>query len=189
MAKLLMLFFTLVLTINAYALASEKTAASNSIKWDQFSKITEDQIKNDYKNGLSYVLSGSMALVGGIVGEKIAVDSLEKGVYTIIQTIGIASIGYGAYTWKIGSNERNLFQILNSTSLTQEQKSQVIKSYYIQKRITDENERFIKAVTHALIATLNFYSASSQSNSSVKSGLNFIGGVNLLAALSFSIEF
>lgn len=161
----------------------------NSIQWNQFEKLSVRQEKRDYRNGFSYIISGSLALIGGILGAQSTSDNLEKGVYTLFQTIGIASIGFGVYTWKIGEEDRNLYHILNSTSLNTDQKTMVLRSYYNHKKLVEKEQRFIKAVTHSLISGINFYSASKQKHLSVKNGLNFIGGVNLLAALSYTIEF
>ncbi|HMN68082.1 MAG TPA: hypothetical protein PKC28_06035 [Bdellovibrionales bacterium] len=160
-----------------------------SVRWEQYAKEIERQERRDYRNGLSYIISGSLALGGGIWGANITDDNIEKGIYTVFQTIGIASVGYGAYVWKIGGEERNLYATLSNARLTPEQKTIFLRSYYAQKKESEKRERYIKAITHGLIAGLNFYNASQQKQDSIKSGLYFIGGVNLLAAISFTFEF
>lgn len=145
--------------------------------------------EKDRKNGLSYVISGSLALVGGILGNNVAEDTAEKGIYTVFQTIGVASIGYGAYTWQIGGEERSIYQTLQYSKLTPEQKTQFLKAYHYQRKEKEKRDRYIRAITHGLIAGLNFYNSSQQKQDSLKSTLNFIGGVNLLAAISFTFEF
>lgn len=160
-----------------------------TVRWDQYSKQMDYQERKDYRDGMSYVISGSIALAGGLVGDTITHDYIEKGIYTIFQTIGIASIGYGAYTWKIGSADRDFYKTVDSLKLSDDQKTMIIRSYYGQKKLSEKNERFIKAITHGLIASLNFYSASRQRNETVQNSLAFIGGVNLLATIAYSFEF
>jgi hypothetical protein len=184
--------FSILLIIAAF-FGSHAMAAEDYhlgvVKWDDFAKQIRLQKESDARRGLSYVISGSLALVGGIAGANLTDDNVEKGIYTIFQTIGIASIGYGAYVAKIGSEERTLFETLNNIRMPPEQKTLVLRSYYYQTHERERKERLIKAVTHALIASLNFYSASQQKQATIRSGLYFIGGVNLLAAVSFSVEF
>jgi hypothetical protein len=171
---------------NSYA---EEDFKYNNLKWEDFSKEVELQKEKDRKNGLSYVISGSLALVGGILGNNVAEDTAEKGIYTVFQTIGVASIGYGAYTWQIGGEERSIYQSLQYSKLTPEQKTQFLRAYNYQRKEKEKRDRYIRAITHGLIAGLNFYNASQQKQDSLKSTLNFIGGVNLLAAVSFTFEF
>ncbi|OQW51109.1 MAG: hypothetical protein A4S09_10420 [Proteobacteria bacterium SG_bin7] len=176
----------LIFALSSVAIASDQTY---SLKWDEFTKEIDLQKKLDYKNGLSYIISGALALGGGIWGANLAQDGAEQGIYTIFQTIGIASIGYGAYTWKIGGEERSIYQTLNDTKLTSEQKSQFLKSYAIVRKQKEKQDRLIRSITHGLIATINVYNATQQDLESVKTGLYFIGAVNLLACASFTFEF
>ncbi len=178
----------LVLGASGYARAAEDYRLGVS-DWDYFEKTMKEQKRRDFDRGLSYVISGSLALVGGLAGSNATQDSVEKGVYTVFETIGISSVGYGAYTMQIGSEERELFEVLSNSRLTADQKTEFLHSYYYHRMQTEKKERVIKALTHALIAGLNLYSASQQQQATIKTGLFFIGGVNLLAALSFTFEF
>lgn len=184
--------FLLILTLllpGVCAAFDEVSVNESTITWENYSKETEQQEKTDRRNGISYIISGSLALAGGILGGGLTDDNLEKGIYTIFQTIGVASVGYGAYIWKIGGEERMINKTLNTSRLTPEQRTQFLRSYYTQKKASEKRERQIKAITHGLIAGLNFYNASQQKQDSIKSGLYFIGGVNLLASISFTFEF
>lgn len=158
-------------------------------KWDDFSKQVELQKKLDKQNGISYIISGSLALAGGIWAASLSEDIAERGIYTIFQTIGIASIGYGAYVWDIGGEERSIYSTLNNSQFSSEQKTQFLKSYNFEKKEREKRDRRIRAVTHGLIAGLNLYNGSQQKSQSLKNTLNFIGCVNILAAISFTVEF
>jgi hypothetical protein len=174
-----------------YFLTSQIILASEDIKitsteWEQFALEVNKQRASDYRNGLSYMISGSLALAGGIWGSNITKDPAEKGIYTVFQSIGIASIGYGAYTWQIGEEDRTIYRILANTRFTNQQRSLFLKAYASERAERERKERWIRALTHGLISGINFYNASQQNNQNVKNGLNFIGGVNLLAAISFT---
>lgn len=187
-SSVLMLIFLLLHPGAAHAF--EDSAHSDGlVTWEQYFKDSEKQEKTDYRNGLSYIISGSLALAGGILGGTVTDDNLEKGIYTLFQTIGVASIGYGTYVWKIGGEDRLISRTLNTSRLTPEQRTHFLRSYYAQKKSSEARERHIKAITHGLIAGLNFYNASQQKQDGIKSGLFFVGGVNLLAAISFTFEF
>lgn len=184
--KILLIISIIIFGKNSHA---EDEFKYNSLKWEDFSKEVELQKEKDRKNGLSYVISGSLALVGGILGNHVAEDSAEKGVYTVFQTIGVASIGYGAYTWQIGGEERSVYQTLQYSKLTPEQKTQFLRAYNYQRKEKEKRDRYIRAVTHGLIAVLNFYNASQQEQETLQSTFNFVGGFSLLAAISFTFEF
>ena len=178
----------LTVSISSTALAADEFKFDTA-KWDTFAHEVEIQREKDRKNGLSYIISGSLALVGGIVGNSIAEDTAEKGIYTVFQTIGVASIGYGAYTWQVGGEERFLYQSLQTSKLTPEQKSQFLQSYNFQRKEREKRDHLVRAITHGLIAALNIYNASQQKQDSLKNALYFVGGVNALAAVSFTFEF
>lgn len=187
-SSVLMLIIVLLHPGVTFAL-EEASNGDALITWEQYYKDSERQEKIDYRNGLSYIISGSLALAGGILGGTVTDDNLEKGIYTIFQTIGVASIGYGTYVWKLGGEDRLISKTLNTSRLTPEQRTHFLRSYYAQKKSSEIRERQIKAITHGLIAGLNFYNASQQKQDGIKSGLYFVGGVNLLAAISFTFEF
>ncbi len=116
-----------------------------------------------------------------------ASDPLEQGIYSLFQSIGIASIGFGAYKWKVGDENRLIITSLkNSQDLSDEQKYKFIMTYNLEKAETDVSDKKIRAITHGLIALLNFYNASQYSHESVKNTLVFIGTANLLASLSYT---
>lgn len=155
--------------------------------WDDFELNYQKSLEADKTQGISYIISGSIALVGGLAGNGVTSDPLEKGVYAIFQTIGVASIGFGAYKWQIGDDNRLLIQSLKyNDNLSNGQKLSVLKSIEKEKGTLKEKEKLIKAITHGMIAALNFYNASLQKNSSVKNGLYFIGTANALASISYS---
>jgi hypothetical protein len=147
-----------------------------------FVKESKDRI-----DGLSYIISGSLALIGGLAGQGLTGDPLEKGVYTVFQTIGVASIGYGVYVWKLGDDDRQMYNTLSSSpGLSNSDRSSVMKSYYSVKGERSRREKVLRAVTHGLIAAVGFYGASQQKDATVRNALILAGGVNSLAVLSFT---
>lgn len=84
-------------------------------------------------------------------------------------------------------DERLLFSSLRGLSdLNDSQKTHFLRTYFDEKKEREKKERLIKALSHGLIAALNIYTASLQTQESVKNTLYFVGGVNLLACISFT---
>lgn len=155
--------------------------------WNYYSKLALDQEEADRTQGLSYIISGSLAILGGIAGTNVTADPLEKGIYALFQTIGVASVGYGSHKYFIGDEKRLLMRSLReSTDLNNQQKVAFLKIYLNEKKKNQTKENYIKVVTHGLIAAMNIYNASLQQQGSVKNALYFIGGANLLASISFA---
>lgn len=187
--KFLFLSIIIVLVSVPGHAADDDPFRFGTTQWNDFSKEVELQQQKDRRNGLSYVISGSLALIGGILGATVTDDNAEKGVYTLFQTIGIASVGYGAYTWQIGGEERSVYQTLQSTRFSAAYKSHFLQAYNLHRKELERKDRSIRAVTHGLIAGLNIYNATQQKQESLRNALYFIGGVNLLACISFTFEF
>lgn len=183
----------IVLALFAYlspARGQDLERAPNLISIKGWSEVRESIRKKDsenYKKGLSYIISGSSALVAGLLGERASVDPVDKAIYSTFQAIGIASVGYGAYRWNVEDEEKLFYNSLEASgSLGPQEKLIVMESYHRQRKIRESRERVIKAVTHGMVAALNLYGASVQSNENIRSGLYFLAGVNVLAAVSFT---
>ncbi len=158
-----------------------------SIEWPQLVERMEQKNAGDRVEGISYLISGSLAMAGGLAGQELSNDPLEKGVYTLFQSIGVASIGFGIYRWKVGNEDRWAYESAAlAPGLSNEQRMSMMRSFYRVKREREKQERFMRALTHGLIAALNVYGALQQENESLKNGLIFLGGVNALAAVSFA---
>jgi hypothetical protein len=185
----LLLSLALILFHSLEAHSSEDlySAKHNLKNWPSYKSFMESKIKQDQTVGNSYIISGSLGLLGGIVGASITNDPLEKAVYSVFQTIGIASIGYGSYRVSIGDQDRFVFEVLNSNAqLTPSEKMSLLKSYYeIQHEQQLRNNR-IRAITHGLIGGLNLYNASQLDKGGAQNTLVFIAVANLLASLSFT---
>jgi hypothetical protein len=164
-----------------------KTSNSFDREWSAFEKAMKEKQDKDRIDGISYLISGSLALIGGLFGQAATKDPMEKGVYTLFQSIGVASIGYGIFTWKLGDEDRWFYDIMGaSSSLSERDRVTMINAYYKSKAAREKRQKFVRALTHGLIAALNFYGATQQTNESVKNALMFLGGVNTLAAVSFT---
>jgi hypothetical protein len=143
--------------------------ASFTNEWTEFERMMREKQKKDRTDGLSYVISGSLALVGGLIGQGATKDPLEKGVYTLFQSIGVASIGYGIYTWKLGDEDRWIYDIVESApSMSMQDKIEMIRSYKATKIAREKQQRFVRALTHGLIAAQNIYGATHTTNDTIK---------------------
>lgn len=166
---------------------TSEVVVDRDTQWSTFKDEVRQQIRRDKINGVSYIISGTIAFGGGLVGSGISDDEIEKGIYTVFQTIGVASAGYGLYVWSIGGIERELYSILgNAHGLSDIEKTMILRSYYRHKVQKEKKEKWIKAITHGLIGGLNIYSATQQKDDSIKTALFFVGGINMLATITYT---
>lgn len=154
--------------------------------WKAFERTEIKQENTAYITGLSYILSGAIAIGSGFAGQNIATDPLEKGTYTLFQVIGVAAIGYGAYVWIVGGEDHLLYTTLHDTNLSNDQRTQVLQSYGTHRRERERRERIVQAITHAMISGLTIYTATQQGKGPVQNGLYVIGGINALAAIHYT---
>ena len=181
--------FTLLVSIKSYsALPINYTPIIKYSDWNSFEKsVLKNQKINEFR-GNSEVWTGGLALLLGLLGDSVSSDPLEKGVYTIFQSVGVGSIGLGLYDKQIGSEDQKIYK-MKSTSpapLSIEQKNDMVTNYSSVKNMFNSKENTIKLITFSLISVTQFYNGSRIQNSSVKNTLYFIGAVNALVAISFA---
>lgn len=198
MRKMWLFLFITVISFQSLAvhpkndpnIQAENTALTAIPPWKALGTDMRSKRMMSNKLGWSYVISGGIGFAGGLAGEDIATDPLEKAVYTVFQTIGIASIGYGLFKVYIPPEDEKLYRLLDSDlSLTDLQREKLFKVYQDQQTENLRKEKTIRAITHGLIAALNFNNASKQKQGTIKDALLFVGGVNLLACVSYSFDF
>lgn len=179
--RYLLILFWITISINSRA------AVDLSQQWLKFNSKILEETKKDRIDGISQIISGSLALAGGIYGGSVTTDPVEKAVYTVFQSVGVASIGLGVYQWQVGSENRKLHQVLKTSKwMSNEQRGMFLITYDLESTQESKKVNHIRVLTHGLIALVNFYNGSQQQNSSIKNSLYFIGGVNAIASLAFT---
>ena len=164
--------------------------SGQEMSWAKFNSLVSKQEDHDQIEGIGYIISGALALAGGIAGSEMAKDSVDRAIYSVFQGIGVASIGFGAYAWTIGGEDRQFHEtVSNLNSLSNKEKSQLTTVYLQKKRERRKKDRIIKAATHGMLGALNFYSASTISDKDLKGFFHFVASVHTLAAISFTFEF
>ncbi len=181
--------FIILVSVNCHsALPINYTPSIKYTDWNSFenSVLTNQQI--DKFRGNSEVWTGGLALLLGLLGDSVSSDPLEKGVYTIFQSVGVGSIGLGLYDKQIGSEDQKIYKMISTSlaPLSLEQKNALITNYSSVKNLFNSKENTIKLITFSLISVTQFYNGSRIQNSSVKNTLYFIGAVNALVAISFA---
>ncbi|MBX9769630.1 MAG: hypothetical protein K2X47_20300 [Bdellovibrionales bacterium] len=154
--------------------------------WKGFEDFIKETDRQDKIDGYSYLISGSLAAVGGLVGYYSSADNFAKAVYSISQTIGVAAIGFGGYKLFVGNENKLLYRSIKATNLSIADREMLLYNYRLQKGAEESRIRKVKALTHGAIALLNIYNAMRESNNDLRTALYFIGGVNFFAAVSFT---
>lgn len=186
MRRFLMIALLSVASASA-AFGSSLASPSDVSDWRRFSIQVEETTQQQRFEGLAYMVSGGLVLIGSTIGLEKSDDILAKSVYSISQTLSIAAIGYGAYLHSIGDEDRTFFNIIeNSTSLSPTQKNEILLSYQRQRGENKRKARLIRIITHGLIAAANFYGASQESDEGLRTALYFMGGVNAIASISIA---
>ncbi|MBO9666513.1 MAG: hypothetical protein J7501_06825 [Bdellovibrio sp.] len=189
MRILLLLLFISTLA-GSFAFAKDKDREDLEYKglpnWSEFRGFVLEQQREDERLGLSYMISGGLAAVGGVVGYNLAEDPFSRSVYAITSTVGIAAIGLGASYYWTGNEYDSFYYALEHANISIQEKNAILKRYLEKERQWRENRRWIRVATHALIAVANFYSAAQEENSDVKSVFYFLGAANTVMAISYT---
>jgi hypothetical protein len=185
-ARILFLILALIFTAqNSFALSSG-TYYEGQAQWDEFKKFTIAQQEQDEETGMSYMISGAVATVGGAYGFSASEEVFSRSIFAITSSLGIAAIGLGANYYFTGNEVTSFYYAVEHTSLSAAQKNELLRNYLERERKARETRRWIQVATHALIAAVNFYGASQTHDDGAKSVFYFLGGVNTLMAVTYS---
>ncbi|MBX3041298.1 MAG: hypothetical protein KF789_11385 [Bdellovibrionaceae bacterium] len=154
--------------------------------WSKFDQFMIDRQKEDEITGLSYLLSGALATIGGNLGYYSSSDSFSRGAYALTQSVGIVAIGYGASIYWNGNEFDSFYRAVRDSSLSSAQKTELLQRFLSNEKTQRERTRWIRMGTHALLAVVNFYSASQEKDKDVKNVFQFLGGVNALLAFTYA---
>lgn len=187
MKKLLVLLFAMMSlsTVSVQAYSSD-LAYEGPVNWDSFHKYMNEKQKEDRLTGVSYIISGTVATIGGVVGYYNSDDSFSRGVYAIAQSVGVAAIGYGANRYWNGNEYNSFFYAVEGAKLSSAQKVELLKRFLEKENEERAKTRWIKIATHSLIAVVNLYSAGREDDKNVRGVLSFLAGTNAVIAFSYA---
>jgi len=144
---------------------------------------------NEATDGWAYIVSGGVALGLSIPGYYLSKDVFARSVYSVGETLGVASIGYGSYLVLIEDDHSRFLKILERVpQLSVEEKNRLSHLFLWENSERARKVRKIRVISHSLTAGLNFLSAATSKNRDLKTALYFIGGINVLAALNFGFR-
>lgn len=153
--------------------------------YSEFSSRIRSQVSDREKDGLGSMISGGIALLGGSYGWSQAEKPVEKGFYSIAQTLGLLAIGYGAETYFLRQDEEIFLQVLSSVELSAAQKDRMVTSYLKEKKQRAEEAQWIRRATLGLGGVLNLIYAQQTKDPSLKSFLYLTAGVQFVWGFSF----
>jgi len=144
--------------------------------------------KQNQTTGWAYMISGTLVLGVSIPGYYLSNDTFARVIYSLGETLGVAAIGYGSYLAFVDTENARFVRVLDSVpSLQASEKEALSRAYLRESADRGKSVRKVRAISHGLTAALNFTNALTSSQSELKTALFFIGGVNLLAAASFTL--
>jgi hypothetical protein len=156
------------------------------VRWDSFRTYMEERQREDHIKGMSYMVSGAIATIGGLVGYYGSTDPFSRGIYAITQSVGVAAIGYGATNYWIGNEYNSFFYAVEGAHLTPAQKGELLYRFLDREKEQREKTKWIKIATHSLIAIANLYSASHEEDKNVRGVLQFLAGTNAIIAFNYA---
>lgn len=156
--------------------------------WNEFQSFIEKEEIENSRRGLAFMISGTLATLGGSVGYHESEEVLSRTIFALTSNIGLVAIGLGASYYFTGSEVDSFYYAINGSSLSLKQKNEVLQRYMQHQREEKDRRRWIRVATHSLIAVANFYSAAKEDNEQIRSVFYFLGGANTLMAISYSFQ-
>lgn len=178
-----------LVTVVAFVAACLSSPAAHAVDddWLRFKADVEERTREERVEGIAYMVSGGLVLIGSAIGYENSRDPIAKTVYSISQSLSIGAIGFGSHLYSVGGADRDFLNIIeNSTSLSLAQKNEILRSYRARKEHNEKSQKWIRVATHGLIAAVNLYNAGRETDEGLRTALYFVGGVNAIAAISIS---
>ncbi|MGE0631114.1 MAG: hypothetical protein AB7O96_01810 [Pseudobdellovibrionaceae bacterium] len=161
--------------------------ATAQSSWSEYQRSYLLQVAENKKKGMSYLVSGIVVTGIGLVAYNSSPDPLARGFCVFAQAIGVAAAGRGASLYFGGSESQSFYEALNeSRTLTDFQRSELVRIYTASEDARIEQEEKIRAWTYATIAALTIYGASQEPDPNLRTGLFVLGAANLALSLSFA---
>lgn len=186
MKWLLSVFLLVGSVVSSPAFAAEDIEYEGPAQWQHFDKFMREREEEDRITGLSYIISGAIATLGGSVGYYSSDDTFSRGAYAITQSVGIAALGYGASVYWNGNEYNSFYRAVRDSSISPSQKSEILSRFLENEKGQRARARWIRAGTHIVLAAVNFYSASREKDKDVRNIFNFLGGVNAVIGFSYA---
>lgn len=186
--KILSCICTLVFLLQSFVAqaSSQEKMYEGPVQWDSFREYMLQEQEAEEMKGLGFMISGTIAGVGGIIAAEQATEIFSRTVFSIASNVGFAAIGVGALSYWTYSERDSFFYAIDGSSLSPHQRNEVLQRYLTKERKERGNRRWIRVATHALIAAVNIYSASRESQSDIRSLYYFLGAANTVLAVSYS---
>jgi hypothetical protein len=166
-----------------------RARAESGGAFEMLQKKADLTLETDHYEGWGYLLSGGAALAISIPAYYLTDDVFAKAIYSITETLGVASVGYGSYLVLVDNDMSRFVRIIKSVpKLSRAQENELARSYLRENADRARGIRKIRVISHGLTAALNFVNAVTASNTNLAEALYFVGGVNVLAALGFAIS-
>lgn len=186
MKKLLLLLLMMIFSAGVAQAEDDDLDYGGPVQWESFQHYMKERHEEDRIRGVSYMISGTIAAVGGIAGYHNSEDSFSRGLYAIAQSVGMAAIGYGANSYWNGNEYNSFYYAVEGARLTPGQKAELLQRLLEKEKDERRRSRWIKVATYSLIAAANLYSASQEDDRNVRNVLHFLAGTNAVIAFSYA---
>lgn len=182
------LIFTLLFAQNSLALfdRDQENEFTGPTQWTEFRTFVLEEHERDRERGLSYMISGGIAAIGGTLAYHGTDEPFGRAMYAVTANVGIAAVGLGATYYWTGNENDSFYQAIDGSSLSPQQKNEVLNRFLTRQRQEREHRRWIQVATHALVAAVNLYSAHQEENADIQSVFYFLGGANAILAISYA---
>jgi hypothetical protein len=165
------------------AFASENQGSTSA--YELLNKKSDAIEAENHANGWAYIISGGVVLAVSTPGYYLSGDIFSKTVYSVTQTLSVASISYGSYLVLVDDDFTRFRRILSqTTNLKLSDKNKLSQLFLNENANRARSLRKIRVISHSLAGALNLANAITATDSNLSTALYFLGGVNALAALS-----
>jgi|GEM_PF-5547013 len=155
--------------------------------WNEFTSQLDEQSQQRKTLGSSYIASGLLVAIGGIVGQQRSQDAPSRLVYGFSQGLGAFAFGYGLTQILVGEPNDSFHHALKSSNLSLSQRNQLTEVFLKQELERRELESRLNMITHSIVAGFNFYAARNETDSNTKSILVGLGVLNLIVGVTIPL--
>ena len=184
MKKLILM--TLIFSCSTTFAKPVLTQVEDSSDWSSFEAAMVQARLEDREVGMSYLISGGLVALGGMLGAQTANDSTSKFVFGLSESLGVAGMGYGIAKLSYGNEYNSVYDAIRASHLSDQQKNSLVRVYLEKEKEKREAIKRVSFVTHLLLTAVNLYAASQEKDANSKTFFQFFAGANLALALAYT---
>ena len=154
--------------------------------WEKIKLRTREENEEQRDLGRSYLVSGSLILVGSHLGYQLSNDTVSKLIYGLSQGFGVFIAAYGAQSLLVDGEFSPYMKALDQSNISEQEKARIWQQTRTLKQERQELIRKINMSSYFLLALVNGYASVNEKEPATKTVFQLFTAAYFCLGLSYA---